>query len=486
MSTVKNAFEEMNKGECFGYLPTSSSTKPAHVANGWFRRVLGRRYDPALLNQTVVHWTQKGEVNPSEKLLDGQPSVFEPFQPQSKRREFAEFRADLRQLVSPLGGAVNRGNNFSSYNVTCDRHLTEDRSDNATGAFLHALIATDLGTGPSPVLSLLKEILENPKDEVSALTCPLVVKADPTDIAAGTYPAESVFKKRGKVFVSPVLRHLREGFDNLARFEQQYGGGLDALRRFVAFGVFSVLLHMQNRQADFAGTAELTPTLLYFAERQRNTAYQASHATYNLNRRAIETLYTGRFRDWLEPRVGVKPTEKKCEGFIAELEFGQGNDDKSRAHMLRAFRSFASQMNRLDAMAESLRETVFRDLSGTPLDFYRGLGVRSGFVRPAGNNAVRKYYTLEGVLLEAVLASVLPDGETTYQNLLAELHRRYGLLLGGRPEDAGVLMDNGIGTATVQDLRANSHAFRQQLLSLGWGRQYADAVMMVHVPEGLR
>ena len=167
------------------------------------------------------------------------------------------------------------------------------------------------------------------------------------------------------------------------------------------------------------------------------------------------------------------------------MTFGK-NEEKNREQLREAFETYSIQLNRLDAMAESVRETIFRDLSGTPLDFYRGLGVRIGFVRPAGNNAVRKYYNLEGVLLEAVLASILPEGEMTYQKFLGEFYQKYGLLVGGRPEDIGVLMEYGIGSATVQDLRSNSLAFRQQLISLGWARQYADGVLMVQVPEGLR
>ncbi len=485
MSNLKDAFDEINRTECFGYLPTSSSTKPAHVANGWFRRVRERKYDPVLLNQTVVHWTKKGEVNPSDKLLTDFASVFEPFRPQSNRREFAEFRADLKLLVSPVGGAVNKGNNFSSYNVTSDRHLTEDRSDSGTGLFLYYLLATDLRAGPSDAIDLLKQILENPKDEVSAITAPLTHSAQQTAIAIGTYPAESVFKKRGKSFISPTLMNLRLGFDSLTKFERNCGGGLDALRRFVAFGVFSILLHLQNRASELDGEKKLNPMLLYFAERHRDTAYQASHATYNLNRRAIETLYTGRFKSWLEGRIGLRPTEKKCEIFLSEVEFGK-NDDNNRQQLRRSFQAYRGQYERLDAMAEAVRETVFRNLSGTPLDFYRGLGVRCGFVRPAGNNAVRKYYTLEGTLLEAVLASVLPGGEMAYQEFLALMFERYGLLVGGRQEDVEILMESGIGSATVQDLRRNSQAFRQQLLSLGWARQYADGVLMVQVPEGMR
>jgi hypothetical protein len=483
---MKEAFREINRTECFGYSPTSSSIKPAHIANGWFRCILGKRYDPALLNQTVVHWTQNGEINPSEKLLAENPSIFEPFQPVSRRREFGEFRADLKQLISPVGGAVNKGNRQSSYNITCERHITEDYNDWGTGAFLYHLLATNLGDGSSAALELLTSILAKPTDEVSAITTPLVAQSVATDVTIGSYPAERVIKKRGKAFQSPTLNQLRAGFDNLAAFEANYGGGLDALRRFVAFGTFAVLMHMHNRCAEINGAAGFTPILLHFSDTQASTAYQASHATYNLSRRAIETLYTGLLKEWLEPRIGTRPTPKRCEQFIAEMDFGYNEDDKTRGQMSKAYRSFASQFGNLDAMAEGLRETIFRDLSGTPLDFYRAIGVRGGFVRPAGNRAVRKYYTLEGVLLEALLASVLPKGEMTYQQFLDECFSRYGLLTGGRSNDSTVLMEQGIGIATVQDLRLNSQNFRQQLLCLGWARRYADGVLMVQVPEGLR
>jgi hypothetical protein len=411
--------------------------------------------------------------------------VFDPFQQVGKHREFKEFRSDLKLLVSPTGGAVNKGNRQSSYNITCEQHLTEDYNDRSVGAFLYQLIATELGGKRSPVYDLLTDILKNPKDEVSALTAPLTFNAAESDVAIGNYPAESVFKKRGKQFQSRVLQNLRSGFDNVADFELNYGGGLDALRRLVAFGVFSVLIHMANRRDEFAGAAEFAPQLLYFPDRQRNTAYLASHYTYNFTRQAIESLYTDRLRGWLEPRIGPKPTAKKCEQFVAEQDFGPASPLR-REQLLMSYQSYVSQMSSLTAMAEALRETIFRDLSGTPLEFYRGLGVRLGYLRPAGNSAVRKYYTLEGGLLEAVLASILPKGEMTFHQFLNELYARYGLITGGRPEDSELLMSNGIGHATVQDLRANAGVFRQLLLSLGWARQFADGVLVVQVPEGFQ
>lgn len=485
MSDVKKAFDEINQLDCFGYLPTSSSIKPAHIANGWFRRVLGRNYDPVLLNQTVIHWTQNGEINPSEKLLVDNASVFEPFRAVVKRSEFDDLRSDLKLLVSPVGGAVNSGNRLSSYNITCERHITEDYNDRSAGAFLHQLVHLDCGNGASPIIGLIKSILVNPRDEISAVTAPLVFQAKAKAVSVETYKADKVFKKKGKAFASPTLRHLRSGFDNLAAYEAAYGGGLDALRRMVAFGVFSLLLHMTNRQQELAGTSSMCPLLLYFPDRERNTAYQASHATYNLARRQLETLYTEKLAEWLEPRLGARPTAKKLEQFINDLDFGK-DSDIPRGRLRKSYKSFSSQMGPLPAMAEALREAIFRAASGTPLDFYRQLGVKSGFVRPAGNNAVRKFYTLEGVLLEALLASILPTGQMPFREFLEQMYVRYGLLTGGRTEDADVLMKQGIGNATVQDLRVNSRLFRQQLISLGWARQFADGVLVVQVAEGFR
>jgi hypothetical protein len=193
-------------------------------------------------------------------------------------------------------------------------------------------------------------------------------------------------------------------------------------------------------------------------------------------------------RAWLAARVGERVSDKNVEAFIKTLQFdkkGGEKDKKGREALMRSYKSFATGLNNIDAFAEALRETLFRFQTADPLEFYRALGVRSGFVRPAGN-AVRKFYTLEGVLLEAVLASILPDGELSYAELLDELSKRYGLIVGGRSKDSALLMEHGIGSATVQDLQANSRVFRQRLISLGWARQYADGVLMVQVPEGMQ
>ena len=89
------------------------------------------------------------------------------------------------------------------------------------------------------------------------------------------------------------------------------------------------------------------------------------------------------------------------------------------------------------------------------------------------------------MLLEAVLASVLANGEMTYPRLLDALYEAYGFIVGGRRDDPSLLEKNGITGGTVHDLKQNSVAFKQRLLSLGWAQQYADGVMVARMPEGL-
>ena len=480
---LKELFDRISTDECFGYAPASSSTKPAHIANGWFRRLMGKTYDPVLLNNTLMHWVGSEEANPSEKLLEDNKEVFEPFLPQHKSAQFTEFRADLRALLSPYGGAVNRGNVRSSYNVTHREHLTKDFSDNSVGAFLYHVLNADCGQGPSPMASLLVKILEDQSDEISTLTLPLTRDARESPVAVGSYPAKTVFRQGKDGFVSPTLKRLRLGFDQLQKYETQHGGGLQALRRAVSFGVFAVMLHIVNRSCELRREKDLTPILLYFQGRRRTTVYHASHQTYTICRQSIEFIYTAKFMEKIAERIGEEPTVKQCQRLIRDLVFTKPQEaEQRRLEAEHLFAAYRDTQPLIDALASALTDVTFRLLKGDPTEFYRALGVRIGFLRPTGG--ARKYFTLDGVLLESVLASLVSEDQMSFREFLDLLYERYGLLTGGRAEDAEILLAAGIDQVTVEDLRENAGSLRQQLVAMGWARAYADGVMTVHLPVG--
>lgn len=480
---IRTVFDTISTDECLGYKPVSSSTKPAHIANGWFRRLAGKSYNPVLLNEVMIQWVRSKELNPSEPLLERESDLFQPFLPQTQRQAFVDFRADLRALLSPFGGAVNSGNDWSSYNITTLRHLTKDRADNSVGAFLYHLLTTDCGTGPSPLVSFLLSILNDSSDELSTLSAPLLHGISEAAVSVGSYPAVTVFKRTKDGFSSQSLRHLRQGFDQLYQFEESFGGGLDALRRAVTFGVFAVLVHMVNRGPELRKAKGITPMLLYFGGRKRNTVHYASHQTYSFCRQSIEQMYTSKFQQKVAARIGDDPSLRECQKFVKQLEFEKANEaDAKRLEISNLLSAYTETQQPIEALASALTDVTFRLMSGDPTDFYRGLGVRVGFLRPTGGT--RKFFSLEGILLEAVLASCVSKDELTYKEFLDILYERYGILTGGRQHDADVLLGVGIDQVTVEDLRENSMSLRRQLVATGWASEYADGVMIVHLPHG--
>jgi len=484
MTTLEDAFGTVSRDELFGFTPRDTSMKPAHIANGLFRYLVGRQYDPQAINDTLVHLKKNREVTTNQQLVERYPDVFGPYKDRSVWPTLTNIRHDLKLLLAPFGGAVNQGNRRSTYNITADFHLTADSLDKGVGRFLYELLTLDLGSGESVACSVIREALERHDDDISLLTTPLATD-EYQEVIAGTYPAPAAFRRRTGRLGSRSLRAVRGGFDALAGFEKHAAGGLDSLRRLVAFGVLGVLLHLHGRQREGNREPSPAPVMLHFLENESTTAHLASHATYNLNRRAIETLYAEELVKWLALRLGESPRKSTCERFVQDLEFDE-HPEKHRARILQSFRAFESTTRPIEALGEAMRSVLFEHiLKGSPCDFYRTLGARLGLVQPRGNRAVRKYYTLDGVLLEAVLASVLAHGEMTYPRLLDAMYEAYGFIVGGRRDDPGVLERSGVSVGTVHDLKRNSAAFKQRLVSLGWAQQYADGVMVARMPEGL-
>jgi hypothetical protein len=485
MSTLEDAFEGISRDELFGFIPRDVSMKPAHIANGLFRALIGRQYDPLALNNTLVHLKRDREVTTNQELVARYPEIFAPYRDSTSWPTLTNIRHDMKVLLAPFGGAVNQGNRRSTYNITADFHLTADSLDKGVGRFLYELLTLDLGTGESVACRVIRDALQRHDDDISLLTTPLATDVfEPVN--AGTYPASTVFRRRTGRLVSPSLRAIRAGFDSLAGFESRAAGGLDSLRRLVAFGVLGVLLHIHGRGREGNRGLGPAPVMLHFLENESTTAHLASHATYNLNRRAIETLYAEEFMAWLALRLGESPRKATCERFVDDLEFDE-DPKRHRSRILQSFRAFEPTRRPIEALGEAVRAILFEHIlkQKSPCDFYRTLGARLGLVKPRGNRAVRKFYTLDGVLLEAVLASVLAGGELTYPRLLQALYDAYGFIVGGRRVDPSVLESNGVSVGTVHDLKRNSAAFKQRLISLGWAQQYADGVMVARMPEGL-
>jgi hypothetical protein len=147
-----------------------------------------------------------------------------------------------------------------------------------------------------------------------------------------------------------------------------------------------------------------------------------------------------------------------------------------------AFASFA-EAGRFEN-CEDAWNYVQDHLAGRPVFelFYGTLALRSGLCQPRGN-AVSKHFETQPDTLRVLVLSVLPasEGLIPITELLKRLFDTWGLVFGGRPEDAELLGSLGYsGLDQDRDLTPNVEALISLLAELGLATRFSDGLVMCH------
>lgn len=494
-----NLEEYLEKGVIaeLGYRPTSSSIKPVHIANGLGRAAVGEHYDPKLLNHALVRWAKRGSEerhSTGDFAADAQARLG-GFGEAEQRTKLNELRGLLRDVLG-ADGAVFDKNEYTSYSLTHRTHLTRDTNDRHTGEFIFRLLAADVGSGPSPTLGLLRDLLSDDTDEITSIAWPLTVGETPTDceIDPNDRPGSLVMRSQDgqPTFRSPIVRELRAAFDRLARFEKARGSKLQSLRRIVLLSSVAIYLHLVHRVLDLGDgrsyKSRRRPMLLDFTYGGWTPTALASHGTYTLAVKSIEEMMVLGIRAALEQEY-AQWTKRRFAQLVETLTF-QGSaarQEQKRKQLLDVFNSYAAEANILDAAAFSIVDGLVDEMSGTPIDFARSLGVRSGLLAPRGNRAVKKRYAPSTELLETLLvATVDLDQDVELHELADALADRFNILVGARPGDSRDLSAWAINNAAKEDLSANASALREALIDMGYARRYADGVTVIRIAAGPR
>lgn len=480
-----------------GYSPVSSSIKPVHIANGLGRAAVGEYYDPVLLNHALVRWAKRGaeERHSTSEFAAEAGTRLGTLGTPAEHTKLNELRGLLRDVMG-ADDAVFDKNEYTSYTLTHKTHLTKDHNDRHTGDFLFRLLAADLGSGPSPALALLRRLLTDDEDEISSLAWPLTVGEPatvyeldstdrPTSLALRSHDGKQAFR-------SPIARELRSAFDRLAKFENARGSKLQSLRRVVMLASMAIYLHLVHRVLDLGDgrsyKSRRRPMLLDFTHGGWTQTALASHGTYTLAVKGIEEMMVLGVRGALE-QEHAQWTKRRFMQLADSLTF-QGSASRQaqkRGQLLDVFNSYAAESNILDAAAYAIVDGLVDEMSGTPIDFARSLGVRSGLLAPRGNRAVKKRYAPSAELLETLLVATIDIDQDLELSELADVWaERFNILIGARSADSGDLSDWAINNATKEDLTANASALRERLIDMGYARRYADGVTVIRVGVGPR
>ena len=511
MSEVETPKELLRRiyDEEFGFLPTNTSMKPVHLANGLARRVVGTVTDHVPLARVLRQYVGKGsnpeERNPNEAILadygapfmdrDGNPPSSEAL---TRFRALAKDTLGADQAVFPPSkrkGSDTMTAAPASFTLSHRRMITNDVSDNGAGDFVTGLLTAGTPPREGKTADLLRELLEDDTDPWTMIGWPLLGLAG-EDQAATVGPTAQVRAERSAallavdehgVMKSQTLRTLRDRFDQLAVYEKENGAKLTTLRRLVLLACFAIHVHMVRRAGDQTDVGARPPLLLDLFDGRYRSLREASAATLQAGFRSIEQLVLYRIRAHFQSACG-----EDADGFVSALP---------ESPELDAVRTeYAAQragLEPLDALAESYWKTGYskvgpEEAGGFPWNALLALGRRSGYLLPYDDRGrggkEHKRYGINAEFAEVLVAATVKPGEPLdFDAFLESLRSSFGVVV-GRPVDFDVIRKNDLRagatlTRSVSvnegDLRANLIKFRDLIVDIGFAKSYADGRTVV-------
>lgn len=154
-----------------------------------------------------------------------------------------------------------------------------------------------------------------------------------------------------------------------------------------------------------------------------------------------------------------------------------------REDLIAGFTRFAKEKRFEDCL--EVWEYVQDEQQGRPRfeEFYRELALRSGLAQPRANRVPAKHFEPQPDTLRALVLSVLPvtEGLCPLNDLLDRFFSVWGLVFGGRPDDADLLAKlRYAGLDQDRDLIPNVRALVDLLSDLGLATQFSDGLVMCH------
>ena len=473
-----------------GFIPTSNSTKPPHIANGLFRYCIGETCDTKDIHEWMFEDNAKNSI-PSEEILEKYEELLQNgFQ--EKISDIKEFRFLLEEIFNQDNGAYAGPANYGYSVMTISSHWMirgSVSSEGHIGEFLFKILAKQIDGKRSPVISLVQRALENDTDDVTNLVKPII--AFPSDKEKRNVSGVDYLDDSNTTWDS-CKQVIREGFDRLAANLEVTGeskNSLLVLRRIVNYSIFATFLYLTHcNSAIYNGD---NPPIVIDAGGDLESIKKASEQAYTSAKKSVEDYYANAIRHWLSDEIATDSTDA-CKTWIEGMSFSsQDRADTIKPALNSYFDSFCrEESSAIMALSRALQIVLYtcEYKSSSPSDFCRVLGVRSGLIGPKGNRAkVKRYltnsFTLETITLSTLSSEELKDG-VELKELSNRLVEKYNIIIGADSElEYSLLEKYNIAQATPGDLRGdlsiNALKLADTYISLGLGKKYADGVTLI-------
>jgi len=473
-----------------GYKVMETKIKPVHIANALMRsehRVVGRMSVlQQLFEGTLARNSLDKRVAAVRSMIDSQRDRW------GALGQTADLQASplmtkvlplIRTLLGADGAAFGTSPDLSSFSSPTALTVTGDPSDDGAGAFIHALWGGHTDAARLPILELLMDLSSPTKDaaqmdDLSALLAPLVDKTRPR--ASNSAPIDD------SVEYSAVEQRLRSAANRLCAYERELQPNpISSLQRIVLLAALSLFAHAATRAHENAGAMERILLLDASNDHYSPVAQASTRCVAHLLGDAsdymasvLNDLLTAQVPNWPEMPLAALNRLLESTG-LPPLE--RNNP------LAKRIEDIANDAEDPEEVRREVADDLIRQAEGSQrrgLDGYlRMLGIRAGFLYPIQKNPHKRLNpadrTLEVLVASAIDVTAPP---VEYRDFLEQLRQQWGIVVGGRVDDASELARVGI-QVPPRALSENSERFLSRLESLGLARRLADSVAVVGLVE---
>lgn len=464
--------------DCMPFNTTSNSNKPSHVANNLFRLCLGKKSKIKSIYSWLNVSSTRDEISKSKKLLDDYKELFDK---NTNVNDIKYFRTMLHEIFNQDNTA------YGSEDYSCVTSTSEFTvkgtvpAEQKVGDFIYGILKCKINGKESPAISLIRDALKDKKNAFSTLIIPL---------CDGILQEEIIdeFKNENHKLNEYELI-IRDAFDcladNLVKLNMSKNS-IMLLQRMVSLSDFCALFYLIN--INNVENDSITP-IVFDSGINSNSIVRSSHESYVLAKKNIENFFVKKIYE--ELNKSIDNTDIACINRINDMPIENDDHNVKRNMLMRLYKNKLSENNDyLECMARALQEIIYtyEFKNCTPSDFLSTcLGVRNGVIGPKGGNATRRFYPekffIENLILSSIDYDDLIDG-IEYSEFGKILFDKFSIIVGINNDlESNILDEYGIKKITpgdlVGDLHKNSLAFADIIISLGYGKKYADGVTMI-------
>lgn len=470
---IEDYFNEINK-RYVGFSPNTTSIKPVHISNGLFRTAIKHVADTKTLNRFVFWQKADGRIPAGHELEKVFNSLVEKDRIDDSvisTDSVKHLRILLKKILNSDGGVYTEG--MDSYSGGYEGFISKDYIGQSGGE----LVAQWLETKSSPLLTTIKNAINEPSDIVTALCYPLLETAvnsyDPAilveDIKFLNIDLPYVQKK--------MWQELEKAAVTLNKHLEQHPNKLYRLRMVVLFACFVLNRHLASLESCYVpGNGDrVQPFLLDFSDLSTDPVSKASTLTYTYSCQSISRFYTWAFSEQLKEMYSI-------EELLRESTPTYENKTKEETEELWSItiEEAKSANDPYVVCGQALYDILALQAKCDPIKYFGNLGVKSGLMWPP-NQSGRRFSLQQDMLEMLIRASIEPGNVMDLNALQDELWIRFGVVIGGRSQDDECLLGTGVYQADNSALRANRERFASRLNSLDFAKLLADGVLQIEL-----